>query len=596
MLSRTWTRIAGSYAALVLLTVVVLGLLLGGQLEDREERELRTRLDDQARMAAYSATPLFAQGATLADLNSLAHNLGGVFGTRVTLIRPDGVVVGDSEEDPQRMENHATRPEVAGALTNPAATGSSSRESVTVKRRLLYVALAVTDPGNISHVIGVVRVAYPVTSVEQARESLLLNLGLAVLLVSLVAALLGTLLARSIAGPISILRETARRLGKGDLHVRAPINVPGEIGDLGRELNSMADRLSETIAQRTAERNQIAAVFAQMHDGIVITDTRGRIESMNPAAAQLLSVDSTQVSGRSLIEVTHDHELHAALHAALAAPSDTENRRLELSIGRHRLEALVTAVSSSDGSNQEGLVVLQDVTKVRRLERVRRDFIANIGHELRTPLASVKLLVETLGTAMYDDRKAASGFLRQIDVELDRLTQLVRELLELSKIESGQIQLDRRPLDVRDLLERTAARLHAQAARAGLTVTTETEEKLPQADADPDRVEQVLVNLLHNSIKFTPVGGHITLRARSHPDGVLISVHDTGVGIPSDDLPRIFERFYKVDKARTGGRDGESGTGLGLAIAKHIIQAHGGRIWVESKVGEGTTFFLTLPA
>jgi two-component system phosphate regulon sensor histidine kinase PhoR len=375
--------------------------------------------------------------------------------------------------------------------------------------------------------------------------------------------------------------------------------MPGsEIGELSRELNTMADKLSTTIQQRTTERNQMAAVLRYMHDGIIITDAQGHIESTNPAAALLFDTSPDRAVGRSLIELTHSHELHQALRSALSDPS--RRQRLEIHAGRHNLASVVTALPNPDGgaggsASHSGLIVVQDVTELRRLERVRRDFIANISHELRTPLASIKLLADTLSSAIHDDPQAAEDFLGRIEVELDHLTHLVRELLELSRVESGQAQLNPRPVSTSDLLEKVAGRLRAQAERAGITLTVDASGSLPPAYADPERTEQVLVNLLHNAIKFTNPGGRVTLRAGQDGEAVRISVADNGIGIPPEDLPRIFERFYKVDKARTGGRQGEGGTGLGLAIAKHVVQAHGGQIWAESRSGMGTTIHFTLP-
>jgi two-component system phosphate regulon sensor histidine kinase PhoR len=590
MLSRTWIRIALSYAALVLITAAILAFLLGDEFEAREEQALQTRLGDQARAVAHDAAPLFAQNVPVTTTNSLAHDLSRIFGTRVTLIKPDGVVVGDSDEDPARMENHSNRPEVIQALASPGTLGTSSRLSATVHRRLLYVATTVSDPANPSRVLGIARVAYPLTAVEQARDTLWGSLALAVLLTTLPALVLGTFVVRSIVGPLSSLREAAARFGRGDLAVRSHINPNGEIGDLGQEFNAMADRLSTTIQERTTERNQMAAVLAYMHDGIIITDPHGKVQSINSPAAQLFGTTPDKAPGRSLIEVTYNHELFQALQSALADPS--ERRRLEIKVGVRTLSAVVTAVPSPDGAAPSGLLVLQDVTELRRLERVRQDFVANIGHELRTPLASIKLLAETLGNVVHEDPQAADDFLRRIDIEVDDLTQLVRELLELSRIESGQVELDRKPVSVPELLERAASRLRAQAERAGLTLDIQVDSSLPTAYADPVRIEQVLVNLLHNAIKFTPPGGQVSLSAQPDDTGVRISVQDTGVGIPPDDLPRIFERFYKVDKARS---EREGGTGLGLAIAKHIVQAHGGQIWAESQPGHSATFSFTLP-
>jgi two-component system phosphate regulon sensor histidine kinase PhoR len=393
-------------------------------------------------------------------------------------------------------------------------------------------------------------------------------------------------------GPLAHLGDVARRFGDGDFRARARVTSRDELGALARELNSTADRLSAVIRQRTEDRNRMAAVLEHMHDGIILTDPQGRIESMNPPAARLFGVKPESAVGKKLIELTRDHELHNALQHTLTSPIAWQ--RLEIEVGKHTISAVVTEVPAPNGGDPTGLVVLQDVTELRRLERVRRDFVANIGHELRTPLSSVKLLVETLTSAVDDDPGAAKDFLKRIDVEVDGLTQLVRELLELSRIESGRVQLARQAVDVPELLERAAGRLRAQASRGGLSLEVAPEPGLPQADADPERVEQVLVNLLHNAVKFTDPGGSIQVSARADGPSVEISIADTGVGIPPDDLPRIFERFYKVDKSRTERREG--GTGLGLAIAKHIVQAHGGRIWAENRDGGGSIFRFTLPA
>jgi two-component system phosphate regulon sensor histidine kinase PhoR len=586
--------------ALVLVTAGVLAALLSGEYEEREESALRARLTDQARAVAHEAAPILYASAPERSAGALSREMAALFGTRITIIRRDGVVIADSAEDPARMENHAQRPEVVQALSRPGAVGSSTRESATVRRPLLYVAAAVMRPGaphDSGEVLGVARVAYPLTAVEQARSRLWLNAALAVLLVSLPAALLGVLLVRSIVGPLSSLREAARRFGRGDLSARSRVTAGGEIGEVGREFNAMAQRLGETLEQRTAERNRMAAVLTHMYDGVITTDRRGIVDTINPAAAGLFGLAPEKAPGRSLIEVTHSHELHQALARLLAHPG--EHHRMEIQAGGRTLAAVVTAAQGAGrvgtDARTAGLIVLQDVTELRRLERARRDFVANIGHELRTPLTSVRLLVETVRETMHDDPRATEHFLGQIEAELDRLTQLVRELLELSRIESGQVQLQRTAVEVPRLLELAAGRLRAQAERAGVSLTIEAPTSLPSAHADPEFIEHVLVNLVHNAIKFTEPGGAVALSALAEGGKIRISVRDTGVGIPPDDLPRIFERFYKVDKARAAGREREGGTGLGLAIAKHVVQAHGGRIWAESVYGQGSTFHFTLP-
>jgi len=591
MPARTWVRIALSYGILVLVTAGLLAVVLGDRAERQAEASLTTRLTDQVQAIAYIAAPLLTNpSAPISATQALAVTLAQRFNTRVTFIQPAGRVIGDSESDPLTMENHAGRPEVIGALAQPGTPATVSRLSATVHQQLRYVALSVAAPDTGGPVVGIVRVAYPLTAVEQARRDFWTDLAGIVALISLPAAALAALLARSIVGPLSVLRATAQRLTAGDLDARAPAGE-GEIGGLGHAFNTMTARMRQTIRERTGERNRLSAVLTHMHDGIILTNDAGVVTGLNPAAARLLVVATDQATGRTAIELSHSHELHTALHTTLATGI---SQRVELDLNTRRIAAVVTAVPDTAAGSPTGLLMLQDVTDLRRLERARRDFVANIGHELRTPLASIKLLVETLMTAVHDDPTAAAGFLQRIDVEVDGLTHLVRELLELSKIESGQIRLQVAPVAVPALLNRAAERLRAQAERAGLTLTVQADSSLPQVAADGARIEQVLVNLLHNAIKFTPRGS-ILLAATAEPHAIRIAVTDTGIGIPRDDLPRIFERFYKVDKARAGHRAGEGGTGLGLAIAKHLVQIHGGRIWAESPRSGGTTVGFTLP-
>jgi len=399
-----------------------------------------------------------------------------------------------------------------------------------------------------------------------------------------------------------------KKLALGDL--TAPLDTSEieddpQLTDLKFAINQLAIELRTVIVRISTERNTMAALLENMTDGIISTDADGYVTLINDAARNLLSVSpNLSVEGRSFIQVVRDHELNAMLRQTL---EDGQERVQLLEVGPRRPQlqvktALIEEESGVGGepekreSGRTALVVLQDLTELSRLERIRRDFVANISHELRTPLASTKLMVETLQAIIEDDPQAARDFLRRIDTEIDGLTQLVRELLELSRIESGQVKLYLRSVDLRELVEQAAERMKPQAERSGLDLSItlrSSEDSFPQALADPDRLIQVLINLIHNAIKFTPVGGSIKLSVeRFGADKLVVKVADTGVGIPPDDLTRVFERFYKVDKARTGA---EAGTGLGLAIAKHVIQAHSGEVWVESDFGAGSTFFFTIP-
>ncbi len=332
-----------------------------------------------------------------------------------------------------------------------------------------------------------------------------------------------------------------------------------------------------------SERARLAAVLDRMSDGVLIADPEGRILLANPAAESLF--DLPDAPGHSVVEVLRQHQLVEAWQRSQASGKPQEES-VELP-GRHQFVQLVVLPDLESGAS---LLLAQNLTRVRRLETIRRDFVSNVSHELRTPLASLKALTETLRDGALEDPPAARRFLGRIETEVDALTQMTQELLELTRIESGQVPLEFKLVQPGGLLASAGERMRAQAERAGLAIRLEVPGDLPPIKADATRLEQVLVNLIHNAIKFTRPGGEVVLSAAAEGDFVRFAVQDTGVGIPADDLERIFERFYKADRARTGG-----GTGLGLSIARHLVEAHGGRIWAESVEGQGSTIFFTIP-
>ncbi len=403
---------------------------------------------------------------------------------------------------------------------------------------------------------------------------------------------------RLILAPLRRLADETRRLAAGDLTASDEPSSQLGIEDVADAFNDAVAGFRREMAMLAVERERASAALANMADGIVIVNGDLRVERINDAAQRLLR-HAGDAAGRRLAEVVRDHELQSVLTAALArGAAHSELVRLAPPAGSAALEQAryvkATGIPIGDGGRMEeqaGLLVLQDVTALRRTETMRREFVGNVSHELRTPIASLKALVETLEEGALDDPPAAREFLGQMHVEVDSLAQLVQELLELSKIESGQSPLRREPVPPAGLLEEAYQRLRRQAERAGIKVQVDAARDLPLVLADPALVERTLINLLHNAAKFTPKGGRIVLSAAPHPDGICLSVADTGQGIAAPELDRIFERFYKADKSRASG-----GTGLGLAIAKHIVQAHGGRIWAESPgEGHGATFKFTLP-
>ena len=376
-----------------------------------------------------------------------------------------------------------------------------------------------------------------------------------------------------------------RRVDEYASHVRGQ-NINTNIKEL-EELSSSITSLISTFDVRhstlDAERARLATVLEQMTDGVLIADELGIIQFANPAASRLFQ--TTNPISRSLTEVIRNHQLVEAWRRCQQT-RELQSETVEVPTRHQYLQLVVIPDSHSSGS----LLLVQDLTRIRRLETVRRDFISNLSHELRTPLASLKALAETLQDGALDDPPAARRFIDQIQIEVDALTQMVTELLELSKIESGRLSLDLQPASACALLNSASGRMQLQAERAGLSLRVECADDLPKVKIDSQRLEQVLVNLIHNAVKFTRSGGEVVLFAEAGIGEVRFAVRDTGIGIPADDVTRIFERFYRVDKSRTG-----SGTGLGLSIAKHIVEAHNGKIWAESIEGRGSTFYFSIP-
>ena len=387
-----------------------------------------------------------------------------------------------------------------------------------------------------------------------------------------------------------ILRQSA----SGNNSVLAlPSNVK-ELEDLSNVVKALVTSLSTQLSVVDSNRARLAAMLDQMTDGVLIASEEGRIQFANPAAEKLFGKGLIE---RSVPEVLRNHRLIQAWQRCQEL-DEMQVETAEITSRRYFLQLIVIPDQHAPGGS---LLVVQDLTRIRHLETIRRDFISNLSHELRTPLASLRALTETLQDGALVDPEAAPHFISRIAIEVDALTQMAQELLDLSRIESGQVSLYRKPVAPKKLLASAADRMRLQAERAGISLQVDCQPDLPKVSADEPRIEQVLVNLIHNAVKFTPPGGDVVLSADIIPasslqgkgeageDLVRFAVKDSGQGIPADDVPRIFERFYRVDKSRAGG-----GTGLGLSISRHLVESHGGQIWAESREGEGSTFYFTL--
>jgi two-component system phosphate regulon sensor histidine kinase PhoR len=585
-------QLALSLMGLVMLTSVLLTLVLAQVSRRVYLNDLDERLRSEAALIGADLSPLLADAPSSAAVQPRVASLAQVAEARITVIGMDGRVLGDSSEDPATLENHASRPEVQQALAT--GLGTAERFSTSVGYTMHYLALPITAADGTP--IGVIRVALPLRDIDSrvaqlSRLSLLVGLGVAI-----VAGLLVVLLVRGMLRPVEDLTAGVREIAAGNLNRRVAVRGRHEIGDLARAFNDMSQRLAETLRRVQEESATMAAVLATMEDAVCVTNGEGVLLLMNDAAARLFQMSRERAVGRHFLDVALDHEMDTALRACLhvqAAQTVIIQRPDD-----HRILRLTATPVRRDPKQRPGaLVIIQDITELRRLESVRRDFIANISHELRTPIAAIKALVEMLEDGALAEPEVAQDFLSKMHGEIDRLAQMVQELLDLTRIESGESPPVLAAVPVADLVRGVVDRLSPQAERAGLDVRTSLPDGLPPVLADRERIARVLLNLIHNAIKFTPAGGTIRVSAQAGDGVVTFSVSDTGVGISADDLPRVFERFYKVDPARSGRADsvGSSGTGLGLAIAKHTVQSHGGRIWVTSHPGAGATFSFTLP-
>ncbi|MEJ2601056.1 MAG: ATP-binding protein [Anaerolineales bacterium] len=575
-------RITLPFAILFVATMIGLGLYLSSFLRQTYLNEYQNQLQSEATLLADQLTPLIVQGAPHSEINSMAQHWSTLLNTRVTIVASDGTVIGESQQDPSDLENHLTRPEISAAIAS--GQGSSTRFSNTVGYPMLYVALPVKQDGQI---LAVVRLALPLQQLEANIANLQRSLVGATLLATLLVILLASIIASRTTRPLRDLTEAARRMSAGALDARLIPTTSDEVGELTRAFNLMAVQLHGQIEALETARSRMAAVLNEMTDGVLIADADGLVQLLNPAAEHMFNIQADDAIGHTLAEVLRQHQL-VELWQKCRQSGETQTAPIELTGNRLYLQGVVTPL----GTTMPGSILLlfQNLTRIRQLETVRRDFISNISHELRTPLASLKALTDTLQEGALDDPPMAHRFLERMETEVDSLGLMVTELLELARIESGRVPLQLIAVPAAELVHGAVERLRLQAERAGLSVTIECSDDLPQVLADPTRLEQVIVNLLHNAIKFTPTGGSITVGAQPEGEAVRFFVRDSGVGIPSEDLPRIFERFYKADRARSGG-----GTGLGLAISRHLVEAHGGEIKAESEERKGSTFSFVIP-
>jgi len=511
-----------------------------------------------------------------------AHATSGV---RISIISVEGKVLADSQSETATMESHADRPEVVQALQT--GEGRSIRRSVSLGSQLLYYAVREDLPAN-AHVI--LRLALPMEDFRGPLWNFRRSLWLWSLLIFLAAGTVAMLMSRSYTERIERLREFSRRVAEGDFRPLASEGRGDSLEALGTSLNQTASRLDRTIRSLTEERNLSAAILGSMVEGVAVVSGAEHLVFANPGFASILGLDVPPVAGSSLLEVVRQTELIEAVRRVLAGEPRVEAEIATGTLRQHFFAATVASVRAGETSG--AVIVLHDITELRKLERIRRDFVANVSHEFRTPLTAIQGFAETLIGGAIDDPQNRGRFLAIILEHSRRLARLTEDLLKLSQMDAERLELEIRPVNVAQLIESCYETSQRRALEKDLSLSLNLPSQLPDVAADPRRIQEVLQNLLDNAIQYTLPGGKIVLSAELRNGEVVFTVADTGIGIPQADQPRIFERFYRVDVARS--REA-GGTGLGLSIAKHLVEAHGGRIWVNSEVASGSKFYVSIP-
>ena len=524
-------------------------------------------------------------------LDRLSKELGEKTGTRFTLVLSNGHVLADTKEDPASMDNHAKRPEIFSALQGD--TGVSQRFSNTLQQNMMYVALPVTVQGNI---IGCIRAAIPMKTMTQTLESAFYPAIYTTLAVALLATLISLWLSRRISKPLEEMKSVAERFAAGDLNGRLPAFSGEEMGALADAMNQMAAQLDDRIRTIIRQRNEQDAVLSSMIEGVIAVDKNEKVLRINKSAAKLLSIDTTEAIGRLIQEIVRKPELQNFIARALSSHNPIE-ADIKLMIRGKELYLQVHGSPLQDAMGKDigALIVFNDITNLQRLESIRRDFVANVSHELKTPITAIKSAAETLQNGLLNDSNNKERFLEIITRQSDRLNAIIEDLLTLSRIEQGEMQQGDIKFEfayLRPVFLHALQSCQIKALDKSIALEMECPKNL-KAKVSVPLLEQALVNLIDNAIKYSPESGRIFFSAQQDKQTIIIKVQDWGCGIPEEHLPRLFERFYRVDKARSRKL---GGTGLGLAIVKHIVQCHNGQINVQSKKGQGSTFFITLPA
>ncbi len=551
-------------------------------------QQIANDLEIRARLIEPQIRPQLISGDYI-SIDKLCKSSGKISNTRITIIMPDGLVVGDTDESPATIKGHSDRPEFMAALNS--GLGTDIRYSKTVNKNMMYLALPIRHN---DQTLAVVRTSIPVTLIEQQVSDLYQSIVSSGIIITLCTAGVSLLIARRISSPIAQMKEMAQKYAAGNLN--EPLTTTGatELVELAKALNKMAQQLSERITTIIEDKKQIQAILSSMIEGVLAVNGAGNIVSINSAAAKALGIDESSALGHNFEEVVRNQEIQKFIRSIFEGNRPSETDINTASSGQRILQLHGTNLTDSKGGKNGAVVVLHDITRLRRLEDVRRDFVANVSHELKTPITSIKGFIETLQDGAADNPEETARFLEIIARHADRLNAIVDDLLSLSRLEedSESRRVFFEMAYIKPIISSAVELAATKAQKKNISIIMECDENIT-AKVNSVLIEQAIFNFIDNAIKYSNPETKIQVKAMLQNDKLDISVSDTGNGIEEQHLPRLFERFYVVDKSRSRKL---GGTGLGLSIVKHIALVHGGEVSVVSQPGQGSTFSLCLPA
>ncbi|SMB92194.1 two-component system, OmpR family, phosphate regulon sensor histidine kinase PhoR [Desulfonispora thiosulfatigenes DSM 11270] len=579
---RIRTRIVITYLLLIVFSMSILGTGLIILLE----KYFTDKLENQLEREGYLVSSIIYDDLLkeqYSDIDNIVKNIGKKLNTRITIILADGMVVADSNYERKKLENHINRQEVQEALQGK--TGIVKRFSRTVNINNMYVALPIKAKNSF---IGVVRLSLPLTEINKTLFSLTLILITTIFIATSIGVLLSIRLSKTIIEPIKEISKIADKIAKGDLKQKIFCPTQDELGALSRSINVMTTSLKEKIIEITSSKNRIEAILNNISSGVLVINKEGIVQELNPQVEKIFGVNKEKIIGENFQKIIRNYDFQESIEKTVSEKVKTNCELAPIYPGRCILEVYITPIIQENKVRQVA-IIFHDITSIRQVEKMKSDFIANASHELRTPITAIKGFSETLLSGAMEEKALRERFIGIIDKEAERLCCLTNDLLDLSQLERRNKEIDMQEEDITSLLKVCSKRLETKAINNEININLDIANDLPKIKINKNSIYQVIINLIDNGIKYNKKGGILNITAKEEGSYLLVSFKDTGIGISKEELPRIFERFYRVDKARSKEI---GGTGLGLSIVKHILDMQKVKISVESQLDKGTMFTL----